>query len=874
MSDRSDGGEREIFEAALERSGDEREAFLGSACGSPELLQRVRRLLDAHRRLEESATRRLPEQLKGLAEATAPAPERIGLYRILQRIGEGGMGVVYVAEQVEPVRRKVALKLVKAGMDTREVIARFHSERQALALMNHPNIARILEAGATEEGRPYFVMEYVPGMPLLDYCDQQRLDLRQRLGLFIDVCQAVQHAHQKGVIHRDLKPSNVLIHEEDGRPVPKVIDFGVAKAMTQPLSDLTVHTRLGGFIGTPAYVSPEQARMTGLDVDTRADVYSLGAMLYELLTGVRALDLSDPSLSFHDVQNAILEHEPPPPSQCFEDPETAAPRAEARRSDPSTLRRALRHDLDWIVTKAIEKDRSWRYASASELAADVARYLEDSPVTAGPHSLGYRMGRFARRHRAVLVLIGLVMLALIGGVTGTTWGLLNARKEAARAQTQTAIAEEINAFLNQDLLAAVTPSRQGIDVSMREVLDQAAERIEGKFSQQPMVEASLRQTIGETYRHLGIYDAAAPHLELAVRLLHAERGEEHPDSMRAQSELGTLYRRQARFEAAEPLLTRALDAQRRVLGASHPATLETLGSLARLYQETERYDDAEAAYLESMAAWQERLGARHPEILAVQEDLATLYQLQGRLEEAERLQLAALEGQRDAFGAEHSTTLNAAMNLATIYTRMERYEDAERLLLDHMEPMRRVMGEEHPRSWMMLHNLGHLYFRQQRLAEAEPLLQQALEAKRQGLGEEHPSTERTRVTLLAVYRALGDAQGLRAMATVYLEDRRRAALAPGAKARDKNAYAWQLLVIEPADLRDAEAALAVALDANAQSGNADPLILDTLAHAYWQNGQIQQALATAKRALAAADRQPPAIRQAIARTVEDLAAES
>ncbi|MEM7587613.1 MAG: serine/threonine-protein kinase, partial [Acidobacteriota bacterium] len=397
------------------------------------------------------------EHGKGLKEAALGHPERIGPYHLLERIGEGGMGVVYVAEQTEPVRRRVALKLIKAGMDTREVIARFHSERQALALMNHPNIARILEAGATEGGRPFFVMEYVPGMPLLEYCDAQRLPLGQRLRLFVQICEAVQHAHQKGVIHRDLKPSNLLVKEEDGQPVPKVIDFGVAKAVAQRLSDLTVHTQLGGLIGTPEYISPEQARMTGLDVDTRADVYSLGAVLYELLTGSRPFDFLNPALGLAEVQAGILEQEPRSPSQRVTRGEHARDRAKARRSDVRQLARRLHHDLDWIVLKALEKDRNRRYASASELAADIEHYLEGRPVVAGPRSTRYRLARFVRRHRSLLALGSLAVALLIAGIIGTTLGLMRARKEAERARVQTDIAREVHSFLTQDLLSAVAP---------------------------------------------------------------------------------------------------------------------------------------------------------------------------------------------------------------------------------------------------------------------------------------------------------------------------------------------------------------------------------------------------------------------------------
>src|SRR4051794_28615926 len=346
----------------------------------------------------------------------------------MEQIGEGGMGLVFVAEQQQPVRRKVALKLIKPGMDTREVIARFEAERQALALMDHPNIARVLDAGATDSGRPYFVMELVKGVPITDYCDRQQLTPGERLGLFVSVCEAVQHAHGKGIIHRDLKPSNILIAPHDGKPVVKVIDFGVAKAVGQQLTDKTIYTRLTQMIGTPLYMSPEQAEVNALDVDTRSDVYALAVLLYELLTGTTPFDRRRfGAAAFDEIRRIIREEEPPRPSTRLTTLGDAMAGVSAqRKTEPGKLSALVRGDLDWIVMKGLDKDRTRRYETASALAADVRRYLSEEPIEARPPSAGYRLRMFVKRNRGPVLTAALVFVALVAGVVGTTWGMVEA----------------------------------------------------------------------------------------------------------------------------------------------------------------------------------------------------------------------------------------------------------------------------------------------------------------------------------------------------------------------------------------------------------------------------------------------------------------
>ncbi len=384
----------------------------------------------------------------------------IGRYKLLEKIGEGGFGIVFMAEQVEPVQRKVALKIIKAGMDTREVVARFEAERQAIALMDHPNIARALDAGATEAGRPYFVMELVRGIPITEYCDQNELSTRERLGLFIKVCQAVQHAHQKGVIHRDLKPSNVLVTEHDGEPVPKVIDFGVAKALGQKLTEKTLFTAFHHLIGTPAYMSPEQAALSGIDVDTRADIYSLGVLLYELLTGVTPFDVeSFRKAGLDEIRRMIRETEPPKPSTRLQ---TLGQRitevAKHRQTEPATLSKLVRGDLDWIVMKCLEKDRQRRYETANGLATDVARHLDTEPIVARPPSSAYRIQKLLQRHKLALAAAGTVVGSLVIGLGLFIWQwreALEAREGAERALAQMEVQNAEEAFAEHDTSTAL-----------------------------------------------------------------------------------------------------------------------------------------------------------------------------------------------------------------------------------------------------------------------------------------------------------------------------------------------------------------------------------------------------------------------------------
>ena len=468
-------------------------------------------------------------------------------YKLLEELGSGGMGVVYKAEQIKPVKRTVALKIIKLGMDTKQVVARFETERQALAVMDHPNIAKVFDGGATETGRPYFVMEIVRGLPITEYCDKHKLTTRERLELLTHVCQAIQHAHQKGVIHRDLKPSNILVMVQEDKPVPKIIDFGIAKAIEHRLTERTLFTEQGQLIGTPEYMSPEQAEMSGLDVDTRTDIYSLGVMLYELLVGVLPFDPKTlRSASFGEIQRIIREKEPPKAStrlSTLGDTQTSI--AEHRKADPSSLRKELKGDLDWITMRAMAKDRTQRYASASELEADIERYLRHEPVVAGPPSTIYRIRKYIKRHKVGVAAAALVILAILIGITGTSIGLFKAVRAEKKAREEAETAQQVSDFLVELFKVSDPSEARGNTVTAREILDKGADKIDRELKDEPLVRARLMNTMGEVYHSLGLYNDAQALLEKGLAIREQSLDPVDPAVAESLTALGNLYWRKS-----------------------------------------------------------------------------------------------------------------------------------------------------------------------------------------------------------------------------------------------------------------------------------------------------------------------------------------
>lgn len=737
-----------LYHAALERHPDERTVFLDQACAQDEALRREVESLLAHDRpdsdfLDHPAIEVAAHALtaREIEPAALEPGSRIGPYRILERIGRGGMGMVYRAEQQVPVRRTVALKMIKTGMDSENVIIRFKAERQALALMDHPNIARVFDAGATPSGRLYFVMELVDGLPVTEYCQTHGLGLRERLALFIPICQAIQHAHQKGIIHRDIKPSNVLVTAYDGNPAPKVIDFGIAKAMQEPLTERSMHTLAGAVMGTPEYMSPEQAASFGEDIDTRSDVYSLGTVLYQLITGFTPLQATGlAQASDAEILRRIREEVSPPPSARLRDPKLA---------------RMVRGDLDWVVMKALEKDRARRYATVSALSDDMENYLAGAPVAAGPPSATYRLMKLARRHRGPVATVAVIAALLVAAVEVSTRQAILAR----RAQQESAA---VSSFLQNDLLAqasaniqASSSERPDPDLKVRTALDRAASQIGGKFAGQPLVEASIRHTIGATYLDLGLFTEAQRQLERAIQLRRQALGERDPATLQSQNLLVSVYIGQGKPSLAEPLGRQVLDMRRQVLGERHPDTLTSLHNMAAIERAFARDAQAEALYAQVAELRRQVLGPQHPDTLKSLTNLAYVSMLLEEYPQAVEINSRVLEIRRSVLGDEHPETMQSRYALALALMNNGQADRAEDMLRGVLEWRRRVLGVSHVDTLNVLNALGMASHYQGKYAQAEDFLNECLDVAGKVLGDRHPTTTACRLNRAEVLQDAG-----------------------------------------------------------------------------------------------------------------------
>jgi eukaryotic-like serine/threonine-protein kinase len=733
---------KELFDAALQREPGEREDFLKSACGPDDSLrEEVRSLLSAY---VESGGLSQPFISADLPPE-AHADQLIGPYRLVRMLGEGGMGQVWLAEQTEPLRRQVALKLIRTAVYDSSLLARFLAERQSLALMEHPAIAKVFDAGATPEGQPYLVMEYVHGEPITKYCDAKKLNLRDRLELFIKACEGVQHAHQKAIIHRDLKPANILVIEVDGVPTPRIIDFGLARAIELQPGAAEAET----VAGTPGYMSPEQA--AGSDIDTRTDVYSLGVVLYELLTGqtpFRAEDWRDLPLA-QALERAQSQKTLRPSAKAAEKSAAAIQAAEQRQCRSGRLASQLAGDLDLIALKALEKERQKRYGTPSELAADVRHYLRHEPVEAHPPSLTYHLRRYARRHRVGVAMAALLVLLLVGFAALQALQLRRIARERDRAN-------RITDFMTGMFKVSNPSEAHGNQVTAREILDKASGNIGAGLSQDPALQAQLMAVMGAVYENLGIYDRAQTLYSQATDIDRRLEGAEGDDTLKEQALLAWMEYRRGKYADAEKTLRQVLAIRERRSGTRNASTMTVMDYLGAVLNEEGHSREAETMLREVVAFRQRTLGSANPDTLVAMNHLALALQGEGRWSEAEPLDREEVVLWRQVEGADSERGLFAADNLAIILYREGRLAEAETLDRQTLEDKRRILGPDHPETVRSMNTLAAVLTDEGKLNEAKALAEQVVAIRTRVLGPDHPLTFSAMSNVGEVLTRLGD----------------------------------------------------------------------------------------------------------------------
>jgi serine/threonine protein kinase len=727
---------KELLHQAMHLAPAQRVSFLDEECGGdPELRSELESLLDENARMRSGFLESSSPAVPDAHSALSPGQIFCERFRLVSKLGEGGMGQVWLAEQISPVWRRVALKLIRAGMYDESVAQRFQAERQSLAIMDHPAIAKVFDAGATPQGQPFFVMEYVPGPPITEYCDEHKLTIRQRLELFIQACDGVQHAHQKAFIHRDLKPANILVVEVDGQPQPRIIDFGLVKAIAAQANDPLQYTRWGQFLGTPGYMSPEQVSHDAQDVDTRTDVYSLGVVLYVLLTGLQPFEVKPRQQPRVDeLLRRLREEDPPKPSgKVSGDREISIATAEARRTHRAELVSLLRGDLDWIAMKALERNRERRYGTPAEMAADLRRYLNHEAVLARPPSTAYRARKYIRRHRvAVSVTAGLVvLLAAFSVLQG-----LELRRTAQQRDRATRITE----FMTGMFKVADPSEARGNSVTVREILDKASKDIRLGLGQDPQVQAQLMQVMAGTYMNLGLYPRARELAQAALDAQLAMLGPENRETLASRALLAWIPSRDGHPAAAEPQLRAVLADEQRILGPEDPLTLDTMIHLASTLQRRDNYRGEEELARKVIQISTQKMAPESALTLQARALLAGSLFVQYRLDDAEQAFRQLLDADRRVLGPDHPDTLKAMSNLGIVINFQGRRADAEPLFRDALSLEQRVFGPEHDVTLMTRAHLGYLLRSEGRGAKAEKLDRETWTIRTRTLGPNDSSS--------------------------------------------------------------------------------------------------------------------------------------